>query len=387
VTFFLLNGLLKCLSPEEGLLLVLPQGKFNNSSLAFIREWILRKARLLAVVGLHGNTFKPHTGTKTSVLFIQKYSEKELTNIEKVQNEVKASCPDYGKQIGQIIDSHKEETDIPDENIPENILELLMEEFSQPEKEADEEFVKNETKNTEDMEPEIELPDLLEKAKARIILLRTELINTKQQLAGLEDELEALQNKQNTEINLLLEKKIDKEELNKIKEEHKLQNKELKEQHKVKIKSLKSSIKQLESDIPVAEYEKNILTSKGKLQIVLVDEDFIQRLSDRYIDAEVARRLDYPIFMAVSERGGKNKSGEYEFLTDGGNITQDINGNPVYNQDLVNYSITKASLLGTSEEKTEYDAAAEYISYSVAPGIAESFVTYAKEQELNFWKD
>lgn len=29
----------------------------------------------LAVVGLHGNVFKPHTGTKTSVLFVQKWDE------------------------------------------------------------------------------------------------------------------------------------------------------------------------------------------------------------------------------------------------------------------------------------------------------------------------
>ena len=35
------------------------------------------KARILAVVGLHGNTFKPHTGTKTSVLFLQKWAEDE----------------------------------------------------------------------------------------------------------------------------------------------------------------------------------------------------------------------------------------------------------------------------------------------------------------------
>ncbi|NTU73762.1 SAM-dependent methyltransferase, partial [Candidatus Roizmanbacteria bacterium] len=33
------------------------------------------KARILAVVGLHGNTFKPHTGTKTSVLFVQKWND------------------------------------------------------------------------------------------------------------------------------------------------------------------------------------------------------------------------------------------------------------------------------------------------------------------------
>jgi type I restriction enzyme M protein len=32
------------------------------------------KARILAVVGLHVNTFKPFTGTKTSVVFLQKWS-------------------------------------------------------------------------------------------------------------------------------------------------------------------------------------------------------------------------------------------------------------------------------------------------------------------------
>lgn len=30
----------------------------------------------MAVVGLQGNTFKPHTGTKTSVLFLQKWDKK-----------------------------------------------------------------------------------------------------------------------------------------------------------------------------------------------------------------------------------------------------------------------------------------------------------------------
>ena len=33
----------------------------------------MNKARILAVVGLHVNTFKPHTGTKTSLLFLQKW--------------------------------------------------------------------------------------------------------------------------------------------------------------------------------------------------------------------------------------------------------------------------------------------------------------------------
>ncbi len=57
--------------------IVLPQGVFNNSSERYIRRYITERARLLGVVGLHVNSFKPHTGTKTSLLFIRKYSDGE----------------------------------------------------------------------------------------------------------------------------------------------------------------------------------------------------------------------------------------------------------------------------------------------------------------------
>jgi type I restriction enzyme M protein len=65
------------LRPGGRMAIVLPQGIFNNPSLDYIREFVLLKARLVAVVGLHSNTFKPHTGTKTSVLIIQKWKEGE----------------------------------------------------------------------------------------------------------------------------------------------------------------------------------------------------------------------------------------------------------------------------------------------------------------------
>ena len=63
------------LKPGGRMAIVLPQGRFNNTSDQFIREYIADKCRILAVVGLHGNVFKPHTGTKTSVLFVQKWDE------------------------------------------------------------------------------------------------------------------------------------------------------------------------------------------------------------------------------------------------------------------------------------------------------------------------
>lgn len=55
--------------------IVLPQGRLNNSTDKYIRDYIAERCRILAVVGLHANVFKPHTGTKTSVLFVQKWDE------------------------------------------------------------------------------------------------------------------------------------------------------------------------------------------------------------------------------------------------------------------------------------------------------------------------
>ena len=63
------------LKPGGRMAVVLPQGRFNNSSDQRVREFIMERCRILAVVGLHPNTFKPHTGTKTSVLFVQKWNE------------------------------------------------------------------------------------------------------------------------------------------------------------------------------------------------------------------------------------------------------------------------------------------------------------------------
>lgn len=67
---------LNCIKPGGRMAIVLPQGRFNNSSDKHIRDFLAEHCRILAVVGLHGNTFKPHTGTKTSVIFVQKWDEK-----------------------------------------------------------------------------------------------------------------------------------------------------------------------------------------------------------------------------------------------------------------------------------------------------------------------
>ena len=70
------------LKPGGRMAVVLPQGRFNNSSDKQIREFIAEHCRILGVVGLHGNVFKPHTGTKTSVLLVQKWDDKLCPKVE-----------------------------------------------------------------------------------------------------------------------------------------------------------------------------------------------------------------------------------------------------------------------------------------------------------------
>ena len=62
--------------------IVLPQGRFNNQSDKYIRQYIAERCRILSVVGLHGNSFKPHTGTKTSVLFVQKWDDELCPKVD-----------------------------------------------------------------------------------------------------------------------------------------------------------------------------------------------------------------------------------------------------------------------------------------------------------------
>jgi type I restriction enzyme M protein len=66
---------IQLLRPGGRMAMVLPHNKFASESFSHVREWILRKARVLAVVGLGRNTFLPHTHQKASVLFLTKNEE------------------------------------------------------------------------------------------------------------------------------------------------------------------------------------------------------------------------------------------------------------------------------------------------------------------------
>lgn len=63
---------IELLKPGGRLAIVLPHNKFAGNSFDFLREWILKKARVLAVIGLGRHTFLPHTHQKANILFLQK---------------------------------------------------------------------------------------------------------------------------------------------------------------------------------------------------------------------------------------------------------------------------------------------------------------------------
>lgn len=408
-----IERIINLLRPGGRAAVVLPQGKFNNSSLAFIRDFILHKARLLAVVGLHGNTFKPHTGTKTSVLFIQKHTKDELEKIENIKNEVQNSCPYYENQIQQLIDNSSSDIDIDESIIPEEIYNLLLEEFP--------ESVVNDSEDIEDIEDsyedsytisELSLEDRIEEASNKISVFKAKKNQLLEQLQSDEDKVTALVSSQKAEMKLIendaaLDSKRKLEAKKELKNQHKIALKALKEANKKEAKRLRFELKTIEKQIPLAEEALLLLTNRGKLQIILNTPEIIEKLRNRYIDAQVSKRLDYPIFMAISEHGGKNNSGDYVFMKDAdGIIIEDLWGNPEIDQDLVNHLVSRDSLIRKAAEynnalrgnissvsgNSDFSIAAEGVSIGAGGFIpeedcciAEAFVKFAIEQGLDFW--
>lgn len=71
------------LNPQGRMAIVLPRGIFKNYGDEYIRRYILTHCKVLAVIGLGGDMFKPFTNTKTCVAILQKRIE-PLENIDLV---------------------------------------------------------------------------------------------------------------------------------------------------------------------------------------------------------------------------------------------------------------------------------------------------------------
>jgi len=385
-----IERILKMLKPGGRAAIVLPQGKFNNSSLAFIRDWILKKARLLAVVGLHPNTFKPHTGTKTSVLFVQKYTPDQLDKIAQVHEKVAGSCPDYEATLQALLAAQASASDVPEEAIPEAIADLMAENFSEPESEetasgGSEGLDVSDNASDEDGTEAASAEDRLAVAEEKLTSLKAALLWAKQKLMDIESDAQALLQKQEQEVAALIlhwtgDKAALRGQVKDVQLAYKVDIQKLKVGRKDQQKVFKSQIKALEKQIPQAEIALKQMSIRGKLELMLADADLIGTLKERWIAAEVAKQLDYPIFMAVSERGGKDNSGDYKHLLDEqGSLVEFPDGHPqegqlVIDQDLVNYDLGAADLADAAKIPDDQLC------------VAEAFVRFAQAQGLDFWE-
>ena len=75
------------LAPGGRMGIVLPEGIFNNPSLAYVREFTEDRAFLRAVVSLSQDTFvSSGASVKCSILFLEKFTDAEAARLEKLRN-------------------------------------------------------------------------------------------------------------------------------------------------------------------------------------------------------------------------------------------------------------------------------------------------------------
>jgi len=58
--------------------IVLPDGIYGNESLTYIRQWLLKQGRIVAIIDVPIETFMPNTSTKTSILIFQKLKKEDI---------------------------------------------------------------------------------------------------------------------------------------------------------------------------------------------------------------------------------------------------------------------------------------------------------------------
>ncbi|NCS39763.1 MAG: N-6 DNA methylase [Microcystis aeruginosa BS13-10] len=66
------------LKPEGRMGIVLPDAILGAPGLLYVRYWLIKHCRIVASIDLHPDTFQPRNGTQTSVLILQKKTEKEI---------------------------------------------------------------------------------------------------------------------------------------------------------------------------------------------------------------------------------------------------------------------------------------------------------------------
>mgnify|MGYP003964313021 CR=1 FL=1 len=72
--------------------IVLPDGIYGNESLGYVRNWLLKQGRIVAVIDVPLETFMPNTSTKTTIMIFQKLSENKIKKDYPVFMAVAETC-------------------------------------------------------------------------------------------------------------------------------------------------------------------------------------------------------------------------------------------------------------------------------------------------------
>jgi len=60
--------------------IVLPDGIYGNNQLGYIRQWLLERVRIVAIIDVPTETFMPNTPTKTTIMILQKLPKNKIPN-------------------------------------------------------------------------------------------------------------------------------------------------------------------------------------------------------------------------------------------------------------------------------------------------------------------
>jgi len=344
----------------------------------------------LAVVGLHRNIFKPHTGIKTSILFLQKYTDEEKKKIQGIKikcerewfkfvERLKKEYQDVGwdkllseKELSEELKSFVETYFKGREELEEETRKKLEEKIEGSEDEEKEETEKiDEIKRKKSLKALTECVDLVEEVKKYYqnmswdkLLCEGELseelksfINTyfKTKIksgesiegSGIEENEEI---KRKKSLKALIEKLQEMQVL--LRGKHrKLKDNILKDE---KIEETRKEINTLTDKIKKFNKEISQRTLGGQIFLVLNEEEITEQFKKFWLEGKVIKEIDYPIFFAVNQKSLKNNKGEYRYKRGvKGEFPLDKHGRGIIDHDL--------------------------------DEIAEAFIKFAKEQNFNFW--
>lgn len=281
---------LQFIRPGGRMAIVLPQGLLNNTNAEYIRRFVIDEARTLAVVGLHDNTFKPHTGTKTSVLFLQKYTNEEKEKIQQTRARYEGEWEEFLKNLKEKYQNLAWDSSVNEEEIPEELNSFLETYFESREEIEQLPTEETELEETEETEEE-------NKGKKPLAVLIQEKSELDEALREKEEELENASPTRKVEL-------------------------------KKEIKTLQNRIKKLTKEISQR-------TLAGQISLVLNDEKITEAFKKYWLDGKVMQEMDYLIFFAVNEKPVKDESGEYRYKKAlNGDLVMDEHGHPVIDHDL-----------------------------------------------------